>query len=97
MASRRVELPAKPWLMLTFVLVVGTGEVLINVTNLQWVTAFYLLLQLFTVPARTGAQRIGDVLILLVIRSQRPIRDRPAPFVRLARACVSEVSIPWSP
>jgi len=72
MASRRVELPAKPWLMLTFVLVVGTGEVLINVTNLQWVTAFYLLLQLFTTPARTGAQRIGDFLILLVIGLNGP-------------------------
>src|SRR5215213_3404491 len=28
LASKRVELPAKPWIMLTFVLVVGTGEVL---------------------------------------------------------------------
>src|SRR5215216_3674816 len=44
LASGRVELPGKPWLMLAFVLVVGTGEVLVNVTNLQWVTAFFLVL-----------------------------------------------------
>ena len=72
LASRRVELPAKPWLMLTFVLVVGTGEVLINVTNLQWVTAFFLLLQLFTVPARTTLQRIGDIAILLIVGLNGP-------------------------
>ena len=72
MASRRVELPAKPWLMLAFVLVVGTGEVLINVTNLQWVTVFFLVLQLFTAAATTPAQRIGDLLILVLISLNGP-------------------------
>ena len=72
LASRRVELPAKPWLMLTFVLVVGSGEVLINVTNLQWVTAFFLVFQLFTVPARTLGQRLGDLAILLLIGLNGP-------------------------
>jgi hypothetical protein len=72
LASRRVELPAKPWLMLAFVLVVGTGEVLLNVTNLQWVTAFFLLLQLFTRPAETPAQRLGDIAILLVVGLNGP-------------------------
>jgi hypothetical protein len=72
LASRRVELPAKAGLMLTFVLVVGTGEVLINATNLQWVTAFYLVLQLFTRPATTLVQRIGDLAIVLVIGLNGP-------------------------
>jgi hypothetical protein len=72
LASRRVDLPAKPWLMLTFVLVVGTGEVLINVTNLQWLTAFFLVLQLFTTPAATIAQRIGDVAILVLVGLNGP-------------------------
>lgn len=40
LGSPRVELPAKPWLMLALVLVAGSGEVLINVTNLQWHVAF---------------------------------------------------------
>jgi hypothetical protein len=72
LASRRVELPAKAGLMLTFVLVVGTGEVLINATNLQWVTAFFLLLQLFTRPPPTRVQRIGDLAILLLIGLNGP-------------------------
>ena len=72
LASRRVELPAKAGLMLTFVLVVGTGEVLINVTNLQWLTAFFLVLQLFTRPPTTVAQRIGDLAILFVIGLNGP-------------------------
>ena len=72
MASRRVELPAKQWLMLTFVLVVGTGEVLINVTNLQWVTAFFLVLQLFTAPARNLVQRLGDLAIVGVVGLNGP-------------------------
>ena len=72
LASRRVELPHKAGLMLAFVLVVGTGEVLINVTNLQWVTAFFLLLQLFTRPAETIGQRVGDLAIIGVVGLNGP-------------------------
>ena len=72
LASRRVELPAKAGLMLTFVLVVGSGEVLINVTNLQWVTAFFLVLQLFTRPPTAVAPRLGDLAILFVIGLNGP-------------------------
>jgi hypothetical protein len=71
-ASQRVELPLKPAIMLTFVLVVGTSEVLINATNLQWVTAFFLVVQVFTAPARSAPQRVGDVAILLVIGLNGP-------------------------
>src|SRR3954470_24629315 len=67
LASRRVELPFKPWLMLAFVVVVNTGEALINVTNLQWVTAFYLVLQLFIAPPTTTGQRISDLAIMLLV------------------------------
>jgi hypothetical protein len=72
LASPRVDVPAKPWIMLTFVLVVGTGEVLINVTNLQSVTAFFLVLQVFTRPAATVAQRAGDLAILILIGLNGP-------------------------
>jgi hypothetical protein len=72
LASPRVDIPAKPWIMLTFVLVVGTGEVLINATNLQWVTAFFLVLHIFTAPAKTIAQRTGDLLILVLIGLNGP-------------------------
>lgn len=72
LASRRVELPAKAGLMLAFVLVVGTGEVLINVTNLQWVTAFFLLLHYYTARPETWGQRLGDLAILLVVGLNGP-------------------------
>lgn len=72
LASRRVELPHKAGLMLAFVLVVGTGEVLINVTNLQWITSFFLLLQLFTARAETWAQRWTDLLLLGVVGLNGP-------------------------
>lgn len=72
LASRRIELPAKAALMLAFVFVVGTGEVLINLTNLQWVTAFFLLLQLFTARPLTALQGVGDLLILLVVGLNGP-------------------------
>jgi hypothetical protein len=72
LASPRVELPYKAGLMLAFVLVVGTGEVLINVTNLQWVTAFFLLLQLLTRPADSVGQRVGDLAILGIVGLNGP-------------------------
>lgn len=72
LASRRVELPLKAGLMLAFVLVVGTGEVLINVTNLQWLTAFYLLIQLFTAPAQTWRQRTTDLALLGIVGLNGP-------------------------
>lgn len=72
LASRRVELPAKAGLMLAFVLVVGTGEVLINVTNLQWVTAFFLVLQVFTARPESWRQRLGDLAILALVGLNGP-------------------------
>ena len=72
MASPRVVLPGKPWLMLALVAVVGTGEVLINVTNLQWVTAFFLLLQLFIARPTTVGQRLGDAAILFIVGLNGP-------------------------
>ena len=80
MASPRVELPAKPWLMLALVLVVGTGEVLLNVTNLQWFAAFFLVLHLFTARPTTLGQRLGDLLILLVIGLNGPFAIVFAPL-----------------
>jgi hypothetical protein len=72
LASRRVALPAKPGLMLAFVLVVGTGEALINVTNLQWFVAFFLILHLFLAPPATPVQRASDVAILLFVGLNGP-------------------------
>jgi hypothetical protein len=46
--------------------------VLINVTNLQWVTAFFLVVQLFTASPITNWERISDALILLVVGLNGP-------------------------
>jgi hypothetical protein len=80
LASRRVELPAKHWLMLAFVLVVGTGEALVNVTNLQWFVAFFLLLQLFAAPPANVAQRLGDLAILFAVGLTGPFAIVFAPL-----------------
>ncbi len=72
LASPRVVLPAKPALMLAFVLVVGTGEVFINMTNLQWVAAFFLVLHLFLARPTTPAQRLGDLALLAVVGLNGP-------------------------
>jgi hypothetical protein len=72
LASRRVELPAKPALILAFTLVVGTGEVLIVLTNLQWLAAFFLLLQVFTRPPRNARERAGDLTLLAVVGLNGP-------------------------
>ncbi|MSU22407.1 MAG: hypothetical protein EXS32_01135 [Opitutus sp.] len=67
MFSRRLALPGAPWLALTFFLSPQTGEVLINLTNLQWITAFVLIQQVLIAPPTTGTQRAGDLVLLLLI------------------------------
>ncbi|MEY3608603.1 MAG: hypothetical protein RLZZ447_1391, partial [Verrucomicrobiota bacterium] len=59
-------------LILAFTLVVGTGEVLIVLTNLQWIAAFFLLLQVFTRPPRGAFERAGDLTLLGVVGLNGP-------------------------
>jgi hypothetical protein len=66
-ASSRLDLPGKPWLVLAFVLAAHTNEVFFNITNLHWVTAFFLLQQVLIARPATAAQRIGDLLLTAVI------------------------------
>lgn len=79
-ASARVQLPAKPALMLAFPLVVGTGEVLINLTNLQWITAFFLVIHLFLEPPKSVAERISDLLIIGFVGLNGPFAAVLAPL-----------------
>jgi hypothetical protein len=67
LASRRFDLPGKPCLVLSFVLAAHTGEVWFNITNLHWLTSFFLLLQTLIARPTTPAQRVGDLAILGVI------------------------------
>ncbi len=68
LASARLDLPValKPWLILALPLVVGTGEVLINLTNLQWLSALFLVAHLFASPARRLGSHAGDVALLVL-------------------------------
>ncbi len=79
-ASTRVRLPAKPALMLAVPLVVGTGEVLINLTNLQWITAFFLVAHLFLEPPKSARARTGDLFILGVVGLNGPFAAVLAPL-----------------
>ncbi len=67
LASPRLELPGKPWLALAFAFVPHTGEVFFNITNLQWITAFFLLLQVLMKTPVTLLQRLVDFTLVLVV------------------------------
>ncbi|MBL9189258.1 MAG: hypothetical protein JNK23_17380 [Opitutaceae bacterium] len=72
LASQRVALPHKPWLMLAIPFTVCSAEPIINVTNLQSITTFFLLLQLFTRPAANAWHRAGDLAILGLVGLNGP-------------------------
>jgi hypothetical protein len=67
LASRRLDLPGKPWLILSFVLAAHTGEVWFNITNLHWLTAFFLVQHVLIARPVTRVQRFGDLSILAVV------------------------------
>ncbi|HUR60445.1 MAG TPA: hypothetical protein VM029_22170 [Opitutaceae bacterium] len=67
LASARVDLPGKPWLAAAFAFVPHPGEVLFNITNLQWITAFFLLLQVIMKRPETMLARIVDLVIVFLV------------------------------
>ena len=64
--SSRIQLPGKPALALAYALVPHTGEVLLNLTNIQWSLALVLVLLLIGEDARTGKQRLFDCMVLVL-------------------------------
>ena len=72
LASPRCDLPGKHWLVLSFALVAHTGEVFFNITNLHWITAFFLLLQALLPRPTTWPQRLGDLAIVFLVGLSRP-------------------------
>ncbi|MDO8539129.1 MAG: hypothetical protein Q7S40_01705 [Opitutaceae bacterium] len=65
--SSRFRLPGKPWLALAFLLGPQTGEVLINITNLQWIIAFVLVQHVLLTRPETPGQRLTDLMVLLLV------------------------------
>ncbi|MDP3073385.1 MAG: hypothetical protein Q8N18_24045 [Opitutaceae bacterium] len=78
--SPRLELPGKPWLALAFLAVPHSGEVMGSITNLQWITAFALLLQPLMAAPRTGLERLGDRAVLAVLALTGPFSILFAPL-----------------
>lgn len=65
--SPRLALPGKPWLVLALVAVPHSGEVMFNITNLQWITALALALQPMLAPPRTDGERRIDLVVLALL------------------------------
>lgn len=65
--SSRLDLPGKPWLVLSFVLAAHTNEVFFNITNLHWVTSFFLLQQVLIERPKGDIQLVCDLLIILFV------------------------------
>ncbi len=65
--SPRLALPHKPWLALAFFLGPQTGEILFNVTNIQWIAAFVFVQQALIARPQTRTQRFGDLALLAVV------------------------------
>lgn len=65
--SPRIDLPRRSLIALAFVLVPHTGEVLLNITNLQWVLAPGLLLLLLSRDPETPLQWAFDLLALVLL------------------------------
>jgi hypothetical protein len=78
--SPRVTLPCKPALALVPALVPHSGEVIGNLTNLQWVAAPVLILLLIARDADTRRRRFTDVLAALLIGLTGVFSTLLAPF-----------------
>lgn len=66
LASPRLALPGKPWLVLAFVLVAHSGEIFLNITNLHWLTGFFLVQQVLIGRPQTFVQRMGDIVLTVL-------------------------------
>ena len=66
-ASPRLALPGKPALLLAFPLTAHTGEVILNVTNLQWVAAAFLIIQPLLAAPTSGPARATDLVITALV------------------------------
>jgi hypothetical protein len=66
-ASPRLAVPGKPALLLAFTLIAHTGEVTINVTNLQWISAFFLIIQPLLSAPTSQLARLTDVLVTALV------------------------------
>jgi hypothetical protein len=85
--SPRVELPAKPLLAVSVVLLPTTGEVFLCPTNLQWITVLCLLVFPFTRRPASRLESAGDALVIGLCGLTGPFSAILAPLAVLHRLC----------
>lgn len=92
--SPRLDLPGKPWLALAMVAVPHTGEIFINVTNLQWITALGLVLTLLKRDPENAAEWAVDLTVLVAVGLTGPFSVLLLPLF-LVRAGVRRTRASW--
>jgi hypothetical protein len=65
--SARLDLPHRPWLALAVIFGAMTNEVVFNITNVQWVAALLLVLQVLMAPPANAWQRTVDLVVVGVM------------------------------
>lgn len=78
--SPRLEVPAKVWLALAVLLVPHTGEVFVNITNLQWITALLLIQLLLARDASQPREHVIDLTTVVAVGLSGPFSVVLLPF-----------------
>jgi hypothetical protein len=92
--SPRLELPGKPWLALAIVTVPHTGEIFLNPTNVQWVTALALIITLLKRDPETTNDWIEDGVLLGIVGLTGPFSVLLAPLF-VTRALLRRTRASW--
>jgi hypothetical protein len=92
--SPRLDLPCRPILALAIVAVPHTGEVFLNITNIQWVTALALVLTLIMRDPESALDWAGDVAVLILAGLTGPFSVFLFPFFAL-RALDRRTTASW--
>ncbi len=81
--SSRVRVPSKPLFVLSLGLVPHSGEVFLNLTNVQWMMALLIVLLIIQEPPASKRQAIGDFLLLTIAALTGPFCLLFAPAIML--------------
>ncbi len=79
--SARLPLPHKPWLALAMFVGPQTGEILLNLTNTQWIVAFVLVQQALIARPVNALQRAGDLALVALVGLTGPFVIALAPLL----------------
>lgn len=89
--SKRISLPAKPLIVLSLALVPHTGEVFLNLTNIQWWLAVALILVLLSEDASKTIHYFCDITAVVLCGLSGPFLVFVFPIF-IVRACMRRSS-----